>query len=100
MRQRLSAEYSFAGLIMFAICVQTASAQSAISGQVRDSSGAAMAGVRVEAASPVLIEGSRSVTSNGEGRYTIVDVRPGDYTVTFTMDGFATTKLQVDVPRT
>ncbi|MGD1098278.1 MAG: carboxypeptidase-like regulatory domain-containing protein [Bryobacteraceae bacterium] len=52
-------------------------AQSTISGQVRDTSGAVMAGVKVEASSPVLIEGSSTVTTNGEGRYAIVDVRPG-----------------------
>ena len=57
-----------------------------------------MAGVKVEAASEALIERSRTVTTNGEGRYAIVDVRPGSYTVTFTMDGFSTVKQQVEVP--
>ena len=76
----------FAILLLFAV---VASAQSTISGQVRDSSGAVMAGVKVEAASPVLIEGSRSATTDGEGRYAIVDVRPGTYTMTFSMSGLA-----------
>ena len=57
-----------------------------------------MPGVSVEAASPALIEGSRTVTTNGEGRYTIVDVRPGDYTVTFTMAGFSQLKERIEVP--
>ena len=57
-----------------------------------------MAGVTVEAASPALIEGSRTMTTNGEGRYSIIDVRPGTYTITFTMQGFSTVKEQVDVP--
>src|ERR1700681_15461 len=75
-----------------------ASAQSTISGTTRDSSGAVMAGVKVEAASEALIERARTVTTNGEGRYAIVDVRPGTYTVTFTMDGFTPVKEQVEVP--
>ena len=65
-----------------------ASAQSAISGNVRDSSGAVMPGVSVEASSPVLIEKVRSVVTDGEGRYSIVDLRPGTYTVIFTLAGF------------
>jgi hypothetical protein len=83
---------------MLALSSQTAMAQSSIAGQVKDSSGASMADVTVEAASPALIEGSRRITTNGEGRYTIVDVRPGEYTVTFTKSGFATIKQQVSVP--
>jgi hypothetical protein len=63
-------------------------AQSAISGIVRDTSGAVMPGVTVEASSPVLIEKVRTVTSDGEGRYSIVDLRPGTYTVVFTLAGF------------
>ena len=65
-----------------------ASAQSAISGIVRDTSGAVMPGVSVEASSPVLIEKVRSVVTDGEGRYSIVDLRPGTYTVVFTLTGF------------
>src|SRR3954470_15404289 len=67
-----------------------ASAQSAISGLVSDTSGAILPGVTVEAKSPVLIEKVRSVVSDGQGRYSIVDLRPGTYTVTFSLPGFAT----------
>src|SRR5689334_7624430 len=74
-----------------------ASAQSTISGQVKDASGAVMPDVKVEAASPALIEGSRTATTSSDGRYAIVDIRPGTYTVTFTIVGFATVKQQVDV---
>ena len=65
-----------------------ASAQSAISGIVRDTSGAVLPGVTVEASSPVLIEKTRAVVTDGEGRYSIVDLRPGTYIVVFTLTGF------------
>jgi hypothetical protein len=65
-------------------------AQSAISGLVRDTSGAVMPGVTVEAASSVLIEKVRTVVTDDQGRYTIVDLRPGTYAVTFTLPGFNT----------
>jgi hypothetical protein len=57
---------------------------------VRDSSGGVLPGVVVEAASPVLIEKVRSVVTDGTGQYRIVDLRPGTYTVTFTLSGFNT----------
>ena len=62
---------------------------SGIAGTVRDSSGSVLPGVTVEAASPALIEKSRTVVTDGEGRYTVVDLRPGNYTVTFSLDGFS-----------
>jgi hypothetical protein len=65
---------------------------SGIAGVVRDTSGLAMPGVTVEAASPALIEKVRTVTTDGEGRYNIVDLRPGTYTVTFSLTGFSTVK--------
>lgn len=63
-------------------------AQASITGLVRDTSGAVLPGVTIEAASPVLIEKVRSATSDGTGRYTIADLRPGIYRVTFTLPGF------------
>ena len=67
-------------------------AQSAITGTVKDASGAAMPGVTVEAASPVLIEKVRTTVSDGNGNYRITDLRPGTYSVTFTLPGFNTFK--------
>src|SRR5437867_11653983 len=67
-------------------------AQSTLAGVVRDSSGAVLPGVSVEASSPVLIEKSRSVVTDGTGHYRIVDLTPGTYTVTFTLSGFTTVR--------
>jgi hypothetical protein len=74
---------------VFLVAAIPAHAQSAISGIVRDTSNAVMPGVTVEAASPVLIEKVRSVVTDDQGRYTIVDLRPGTYTVTFSLPGFS-----------
>jgi hypothetical protein len=65
-------------------------AQSVIAGTVRDTSGAVMPGVTVEASSPALIEKSKTTTTDADGQYRIVDLRPGPYTVTFTLTGFST----------
>src|SRR5262245_64113915 len=72
-----------------------ASAQlGSIAGTARDASGAVLPGVTVEAASPVLIEKVRSVVTDGNGQYRIIDLRPGAYTVTFTLPGFNTFKRE------
>src|SRR5439155_1309257 len=63
-----------------------------IIGIVRDTSGAVLPGVTVEAASPALIERIRTTVSDEAGRYRIGDLRPGTYTVTFTLPGFSTLK--------
>jgi hypothetical protein len=66
-----------------------ASAQAAISGVVRDTSGAVLPGVTVEASSPALIEKVRVTVTDGAGLYAIENLRPGSYTVRFTLPGFA-----------
>ena len=71
-----------------------AHAQSSIAGVARDASGAVLPGVTVEAASDVLIEKSRSVVTDGSGAYRIVDLRPGTYSVTFSLEGFQTFKRE------
>jgi hypothetical protein len=83
-----------------ALSVSPAFAQtSGIAGVVKDTSGAVMPGVTVEAASPVLIERTRSVVSDSSGQYKIIDLRPGTYTVTFTLPGFSTVKREgIEVP--
>ncbi len=63
-----------------------------IAGVVRDSSGGVLPGVTVEASSPVLIEKVRSVVSDSQGQYRIIDLRPGSYVVTFTLPGFSVVK--------
>src|SRR5688572_1905507 len=69
----------------------TAFAQStgAIAGRVTGADGAALPGVTVEAAGPVLPTGRMAVTGpNGE--YRLEAMPPGDYKVTFTLSGMQT----------
>ena len=66
----------------------TAFAQAAIAGTTKDASGAVLPGVTVEASSPVLIEKVRTTVSDDRGLYRIVNLPPGVYVVTFTLQGF------------
>ena len=65
-------------------------AQSGISGRVTDNTGAVLPGVTVEAASSALIEGARTAVTDSRGQYEIIDLRPGTYSVTYSLQGFAT----------
>jgi hypothetical protein len=67
---------------------------SGISGVVKDTTGAVLPGVTVEAASPVLIEKVRSAVTDDQGVYRIVNLVPGTYTVTFSLTGFSTVKRE------
>jgi len=67
-------------------------AQASISGVVKDASGGVLPGVTVEAQSPALIEKMRSVITDTNGQFKIVDLRPGTYSVTFGLGGFNTFK--------
>jgi hypothetical protein len=69
-------------------------ALGSIAGNVKDTSGGAMPGVTVEVASPVLIEKVRTTVTDGQGNYKITELRPGTYSVTFTLSGFATVKRE------
>jgi Carboxypeptidase regulatory-like domain len=69
-------------------------AQAAITGVVRDASGAVLPGATVEATSPALIEKVRSVSTNAAGQYRIIDLRPGTYSVSFSLPGFTTVKRE------
>src|SRR5713226_3116227 len=69
-------------------------AQATIAGAVKDTSGAVLPGVTVEASSPALIEKTRTVVTDGSGQYSIVNLRPGVYVVTFTLTGFSTAKRE------
>jgi hypothetical protein len=85
-------------ILAAAVCVMCAPAaalaQSVITGVVRDSSGAVLPGVTVEASSPVLIENARTAVTDGQGQYRIIELRAGTYVVTFSLAGFATVRQE------
>ena len=74
--------------VVFVVVPTAAFAQDSIAGVVADETGGVLPGVTVEASSPALIEQVRVVFSDGDGNYRISDLRPGLYTVTFTLPGF------------
>jgi carboxypeptidase family protein len=88
----------FSGCLVVGACVgpmvsaQTGS--SGLAGVVRDSTGAVLPGVTVEASSPALIEKVRLATTDGMGQYRIVDLRPGTYSVTFSLPGFSNVRRE------
>src|SRR5687768_6603345 len=89
-----SLRYALYLLVIGLLTPSAAYAQASIAGVVRDSSGGILPGVTVEASSPVLIEKARSAVTDGAGQYRIIDLRPGTYTVTFTLPGFSTVRRE------
>src|SRR3989441_4642776 len=91
--ERMVALVMLSGLLLVAANARAQSATTgSIAGVVRDATGAVLPGVTVEAASPALIEKVRTVITDNEGQYKIVDLRPGTYAVTFTLPGFSIVK--------
>jgi hypothetical protein len=86
-------------LAVLALLPSAARAQASITGVVKDTSGAVLPGVTVEASSPALIEKVRTSVTDESGRYRIVDLRPGTYTVNFTLTGFQSVRREgVELP--
>jgi hypothetical protein len=83
-------------IVLSALVVLPASAyaQASLTGVVKDTSGAILPGVTVEAASPVLIEKVRTAVTDSNGQYRIVDLRAGTYSLTFTLPGFSVVKRE------
>jgi len=79
-------------LLVAAVAAGQGFGAASIVGVVKDSSGGVLPGVTVEAASPVLIEKVRAAVTDDEGRYRIAELRPGTYSLSFTLAGFATFK--------
>ena len=81
---------ALAAFMLFVLAPSVVYAQATLAGIARDTSGAVLPGVTVEASSPVLIEKVRTATTDATGRFTIPDLRPGTYKVTFSLTGFRT----------
>src|SRR3954464_8709151 len=84
----------FMALASLCLLPMAAHAQSAFTGTVKDTSGAVLPGVTVEAASDALIEKTRSVVTDANGGYRLVDLRPGTYSLTFSLERFSTVKRE------
>src|SRR5687767_9500544 len=69
-------------------------AQGTLTGTVRDASGAVLPGVTVEATSPAIQGGVRTVITDGAGIYRIIDLPAGVYSLSFTLPGFNVVKRE------
>ncbi|MSO83857.1 MAG: TonB-dependent receptor [Acidobacteria bacterium] len=94
MTVRRSVQLAAWSLLFLPATLWAQAATGSIAGVIRDTSGAVLPGVTVEAASPVLIEKVRTAVTDAAGAYRIVDLRPGAYTVTFSLPGFATVRRE------
>src|SRR2546425_12549997 len=79
-------------LIPATVLAQASRGVSGIAGVVKDTSGAVLPGVTVEATSPALSEKVRTTVTDGNGQYQITDLRPGTYAVTFMLASFGTVR--------
>jgi hypothetical protein len=68
--------------------------QGIIAGVVKDATGSVLPGVTIDASSPVQIERLRTAITDGSGRYRLVSLQPGTYTVTFSLAGFTTVRRE------
>jgi hypothetical protein len=93
-RTRLLNRSVMAAVLALVLIPSATFAQSGIAGVVKDSTGAVLPGVTVEAASPALIEKVRTVVTDAQGEYKVINLRPGVYAVTFTLGGFSTVKRE------
>jgi hypothetical protein len=87
----------FALLLCLTALASEGLAQSAFTGVIKDETGAVLPGVSIEASSPVLIEKTRSVISDERGSYRVVDLRPGTYTLEFSLPGFSAVKREIEL---
>src|SRR5580765_76030 len=99
MRGPIVAAAALASLLLLPGTLRAQESTATIAGVVKDVSGGVLPGVTVEASSPELIEKVRTVITDGSGQYRIISLRPGTYSVTFSLTGFSTVKhdgLQVN----
>ena len=88
--RRLLVWFAIVGVVGLLLPATAGAQGGSISGLVEDSTGGILPGVTIEADSPVNIEGTLTAFTDSAGRFTIINLRPGTYTVTFTLPGFNT----------
>jgi hypothetical protein len=76
--------------VCLTLLTATLASSQTLAGSVRDSSGAVMPGVTIEASSPALIEKMRTAVTDSNGQYQIPNLPPGAYKLTFSLPGFST----------
>src|SRR4051795_3232360 len=89
--------FAFASLLLVALPALAQAPAGTISGRVADATGLALPGTTVTVQGADI---SRTFTTDGEGRFRFLELAPGAYTLTSTLQGFATNvrdRVMVDV---
>lgn len=82
-------------LVLTTITASAAFAQtSSLTGRALDASGSLLPGVDVTVASPAMIGGPRSTVTDETGTYRFAALPPGEFSVTFSLPGFATLTVE------
>ncbi|HEX4949025.1 MAG TPA: carboxypeptidase regulatory-like domain-containing protein, partial [Blastocatellia bacterium] len=79
--------------LLVTLSISTSAQNSQLSGTIKDSTGASIAGAEIEL-TDIATNQSRKVTTNEAGQYTFPSVLPGEYKVTATMKGFRQAVIQ------
>lgn len=81
-----------AAALLMAVPAAAQEQRGSIQGIVKDSSGAVLPGVTVEAKSPALV-GAQVAVSDSKGEYRFPALAQGSYTISATLQGFGTAKV-------
>jgi hypothetical protein len=80
------------GILGSSTAVAQVASGGTVTGQVTDQQGATMPGVDIKLTEPTT-NLTLTAKTNVDGRFTLVDIRPGTYTITFTKAGFSTRRV-------
>ena len=81
-------------LLFSTMAFSQATTVGTITGRAEDVSGALIPGVEVTVGSPAMIQGSRTAITNETGSYRFTQLPHGEYTVSFSLPGFATLNIE------
>ncbi len=86
--QRLLTAILLAATLMVPTMAWAQGGEGAIEGLITDATGAILPGATITADSPALIGGTRTAVADGDGRYRLLRLPVGEYSVKYELQGF------------